>query len=348
MLIVDGLGQVHNVNAAMVAAEPGVALDAVHVDARAISDSLAAGLSAVNVTVGYFAGAADPYAATLRDLDAWDAVCARWSRELLPVRSAADIERAHREGRLGILYGFQNGAMIGAALERIDEFRKRGVRIVQLTYNTANDYGGGSLSRPEVGLTRLGHAAVERLQDRRLAVDLSHSSRQTCLDVAATARRPVSINHTGCRALADLPRNKDDDEMRAVAETGGVVGIYFMYFLTATGAAYAADVVRHLEHAVTVCGEDHVCIGSDGAATTFDDWQQYLACFEREHLARLESGAAALGEGIDRYPFAMDLRGPTQFRRLIALLGKSGWGDDRIEKVMGLNLVRFLREVWGG
>lgn len=159
------------------------------------------------------------------------------------------------------------------------------------------------------GLTPLGREVVARLNARRVMVDLSHSGEQTCLDAVRASTQPISINHTGCRALMDLPRNKTDVELRLVAECGGFVGIYFMPFLHPTGQARAEDVVRHLEHAVNVCGEDHVGIGTDGSATPIDDLDAYRARNVKEHAARTKAGIAAPGEGPDVFPFIVDLRG---------------------------------------
>jgi membrane dipeptidase len=116
---------------------------------------------------------------------------------------------------------------------------------------------------------------VARLNDNKVMVDLSHSGEQTCLEAARVSARPISINHTGCRAVTDLPRNKTDAELRLVAEKGGYVGIYFMPFLNISGHAHAEDVVAHIDHAVNLCGEDHVGIGTDGTITQIDDLKSY-------------------------------------------------------------------------
>ena len=141
---------------------------------------------------------------------------------------------------------------------------------------------------------------------------------------APASAAPISINHTGCRALKDLPRNKTDAELRGVAEKGGFVGVYFMPFLNPTGHAHAADVVAHIDHAVSVCGEDHVGVGTDGAVTTIDDLGVYQAHLAREVADRAAAGIGAKGERADTYPFAVDLRGVDQFRKLEGLLRARG------------------------
>src|SRR5204862_82401 len=149
--------------------------------------------------------------------------------------SAADIRRAKAEKKVGLLYGFQNCAMLGKDATRVDVFADLGVRVFQLTYNPANLLGDGSMAPENRGLTPFGREVIARLNDRRVMVDLSHSGERTCLDAARASRAPISINHTGCRALTDLPRNKTDAELRLVAERGGFVGIYFMPFLNQSG-----------------------------------------------------------------------------------------------------------------
>ena len=178
-------------------------------------------------------------------------------------------------------------------------------------------------------------------------VDLSHSGETTCLDAIAASKAPISLNHTGCRALCDLPRNKTDAELRGVAEGGGFVGIYFMPFLSASGHAHAADVVAHLDHAVAVCGEDHVGIGTDGSVTTIDNLSAYQDHLAREVADRAKAGIGAKGERADTYPFVVDLRGVDQFRKLEGPLRARGYSTGQIEKIMGLNFLAYAREVWG-
>ncbi|QKR99603.1 peptidase M19 [Sphingomonas sp. CL5.1] len=314
---------------------------------RMIADARRSGQTAVNITLGYVAGGQEPYAYTKAAIARWDALIAAHPRDLIKVRTAADIRRAHASRRTGLIYGFQNGAMLGDNVDRVDEFGDAGVRVFQLTYNPANQLGGGSMAPEETPLSPFGHAVIARLEARRLMVDLSHSGRRTCLDAIAAAARPISINHTGCRALTDLPRNKTDEELRGVANHGGFIGIYFMPFLNPSGHATAADVVAHIEHAVNVCGEDHVGIGTDGGTTPVDDLTAYAAALRAEHADRVAKGVAAPGEGDDTHPFVDDLRGPEQFRQLARLLEARGHKAARVEKILGANFLRFAEEIWG-
>lgn len=316
-------------------------------DKRVLEEAHGSGLSAVNVTLGYVSGAEDPFEISVRDVAAMDRDIRDRPRDLLKVWTAGDIRKAKAEGRIGVIYGFQNAAMMGKDASRVDIFADMGVRIVQLTYNPANDLGDGSMAPQNRGLTPFGREVVERLNHARLMVDLSHSGERTCLEAARISKAPISINHTGCRALTDLPRNKTDAELRLVAERGGFVGIYFMPFLNPSGHARADDVVAHIDHAINVCGEDHVGIGTDGDVTQIDDLKAYEARLAEEIAKRRAAGISAAGERPDTYPFVVDLRGPDQFRKLVRLLEARGYSSRRIEKVLGANFLRYAESIWG-
>lgn len=343
LIIVNALGGLHDMN---VSGEPTEEQRRT-LSHRVIADARASGLTAVNVTMGYVAGDEEPFEQTVREIARWDARLRSRPADLLQVLDAADILRARRENRIGVIYGFQNAAMMGDDASRVGVFADLGVRVVQLTYNVANALGDGSMAPGNRGLTPFGREVVEQLNAHRVMVDLSHSGRQICLDAARASRAPISINHTGCRALVDLPRNKSDEELRLVASRGGFVGIYFMPFLSPDSVATAADVVAHIDHAVNVCGEDHVGIGTDGGTTGVDDMAAYRAAMRAEVAERRAAGIAAAGENADTLPFVEDLSGPGQYRRLIGLLQQRGYSAARIEKIMGLNFLNFAREVWG-
>ena len=183
------------------------------------------------------------------------------------------------------------------------------------------------------GLTPFGREVVERLNANRVMVDLSHSGERTCLDAIAASRQPISINHTGCRALCDLPRNKTDAELRGVAEKGGFVGIYFMPFLNiirprarrgrrrphrARRERLRRGPRRHRHGRV-----DH------RRSTTSSAYRSHLAGGDRGPGQQAASGAT--GERADTYPFVVDLRGVDQFRKLERLLRARGLfaGADR-------------------
>ena len=314
---------------------------------RVIDDARASGMDAVNATLGYVAGPMEPFEYTIREIGIMDYRLRQHPNDLLKVLTAADILRARRERKIGIIYGFQNAAMFGDKAERADIFADLGVRVIQLTYNPANQLGDGSMAPQNRGLTPFGRQVIERLNANRMMVDLSHSGERTCLEAARASKQPISINHMGCRALTNLPRNKTDEELRLVASRGGFVGIYFMPFLNPRSVATADDVVAHIDHAVNVCGEDHVGIGTDGGTTAIDNMTAYRGYIRKQIEDRRKAGIGAAGENPDTLPFVQELQGPSQFRDLAERLRRRGYKEARIEKIMGFNFLNYAREIWG-
>lgn len=349
LFVVNMLGGIRNPNRGMRGGPSGALRTGARPgpDERAIADVLASGTAAVNITVGYVAGSQDPFESSVADVARWNRVIRARPESLLKVWTARDIEMAAEDGRVGVIPGFQNAAMMGDDAGRVHVFSGLGVKIIQLTYNVANQLGHGSMAPENGGLTDFGRAVVAELNASRTLVDLSHSGEQTCLDGIAASTAPVAITHTGCRAVTDLPRNKTDRELRLVAEGGGIVGIYFMPFLAADGMAVADDVVRHIEHAVDVCGEEHVGIGTDGGTTAVDDMAAAYEAARRDVEARRAAGIGATGERAGVVPFIPDLQGPDQFRKLAGMLRARGHSTGRVERILGLNALRVMPEVWG-
>jgi membrane dipeptidase len=146
----------------------------------------------------------------------------------------------------------------------------------------------------------------------------------------------------------DHPRNTHDAELKALADKGGVVGIYFMPFLTGTGRQpTAADIVRHIEHAVKVAGEDHVGLGTDGTISGVELTPAYRKMFAENQAARTKAGYAAPGEGPETFLFAKEYNDPRRFETLAGDLLKRGHPTGRVEKILGGNFARLFGEVWG-
>ncbi len=314
---------------------------------RAVAQYRASGVTALAITVSDVGNQRANWDTTIANIGSFGRIIAANPDVLTLARSAADISAAKAAGRIAIVYGTQDTSMIGTDLDRLAILNGLGVRIIQLTYNLRNLSGDGSLEPGNAGLSKLGRATIERIEAEKQLLDLSHGGAHTIAEAIAAAKRPPMISHTGCRSLHDNPRNVWDSELKACADKGGVVGIYWMPFLVPNSRAMAADLVRHMTHAVNVCGEDHVAIGTDGglSATVIDAAARAAqAKFFNDRSAR---GIAAPGEGADIFNIVADLDSPLRYRRLADALAAAGWPAARIDKVLGANLLRLYGEVWG-
>jgi membrane dipeptidase len=338
-IVIDGLGGL---------GDPYTPEEQLRISDRGWSETLATGVTVIRDTVMPVGNVADPWAEYQKGIAEKTNIFNANPDYLLPVRSAADILKAKRERKLGVILGTQDTAMVGPELDRLAQIKKDGVLTVQLTYNNRNLAGDGALEPANAGLSKLGRATIERIEAEKLLLDLSHGGARTMAEAAAHAKRPLVISHTGARALTDHVRNTSDETIKAVADKGGVVGVYFMPFLTLDSKPKGDDLLRHVEHIANVAGEDHVGIGTDNGPLPM-----LLDAAAKERLRkwaieRIKAGIAAPGEGVDVYPMVEAYNSVDRYRRFVADLQKRGWSEARLEKLMGGNFLRVYREAWGG
>ncbi|MDT9598766.1 dipeptidase [Sphingosinicella rhizophila] len=314
-----------------------------HLSAEQLRNVHASGLTAINMTVG--GGSAAPQQERIAGIKADVAA----NPDILAlITRHSDIAAAKKAGKLGIILGFQGLEWAQDDLSQIDRFAEGNVLIMQLTYNQESKIGSGSLSRdPQPGLEAVGREAIRRINARKLTVDLAHSHPQTALDATRESTRPIIVSHTGCRAVYDHPRNQPDEVLKAVADGGGVTGIFIMPFLGLdTLGPTRALVTRHIVHALKVAGEDHVGIGTDTSITPVLFDANYRAELRRFSDERTRKGIAAPLED-SGLPFTTPgLNTPRRLEVIASDLAQAGVKDAVIEKVIGGNFHRVFRETW--
>ena len=262
------------------------------------------------------------------------------------VRNAADLERARREHRLGIILSFESAEMLGGQLSTLEVFRDLGVRVMQLSYNRLSPFAAGVMEPNARGLTTLGHNALREMNRLGIAIDLSHANPTTTAEVLVLSSQPPVMTHAGCAALHAHPRNKTDEQLRELAARGGVVGIYDLPYLTASPRQPTVDdYLAHLAHALEVAGEDHVGVGSDVPIAPLDTAPEGMADIDREIKERRAAGLSAPEE--DRPPFVAGLNVPRRMEIIADRLLKRGYPAAVAEKVLGANFARVFREIWG-
>ena len=337
-IVIDGLGGVD---------DPYSPPEATVFDPRAVADLKASGLTMSHFTVNDVGNGPDVWEKTIAMIAQTDQLVSDNPEVFIKVNRTADIRRAKHEGKSAILYGTQDTSLVGADLERLALLKGLGVRSVQLTYNLRNLSGDGSLEPGNAGLSKLGFATIARIEKEKMLMDFSHGGQRTIAEGIAATTRPPIISHTGCRALYDHPRNVWDAEMKACAEKGGVVGIYWMPFLVANSRPGSVDLVRHMDHVKSLCGEDHVSIGTDGrlSKTVIDDKSR--AEQKKFHEERSAKGIAAPGEGPDIFNIVADWDDLMRYRHLADGLSIAGWSTGQIEKALGGNLLRVYGETFG-
>lgn len=325
--------------------EPGAPDDA-PLSPKFIADVRASGVTAVNVTVGEVGNGPNRFANTVADIANMERELAAHPDVFLKVLDGKDLIEAKSTHRMGLIFGFQDTSMLEGDLTRLATFYNLGVRVSQPTYNRRNLLGDGCMETADGGLSRLGHDFVAEMNRLHMLLDLSHAGPRTIAEGIAASTAPMAITHTGCRALVDLPRNTSDSSLKALADRGGVAGLYFMPFLRASGQPHAEDLIRHLEHAVNVCGEDHVGLGTDGTISGIELNEAYANYFRKSVEDRVKAGISAPGEAPDVFTVIPEYNDPRRFRTLADDLSRRGWKSGSIDKILGKNFARLFTEVW--
>jgi len=301
--------------------------------------------SGVNVLKWSLGGINDDFPETIREIAYAQQMIEVHPTYFMQVRVPADMERAKREGKLGFILSFESVEMLEGKLERIELFRNLGIRVMQLSYNRKSPFAAGVMEPNGGGLTSLGQDAVKKMNSLGIAIDLSHANPQTTADAMAASSKPVIMTHAGCVAVHPHPRNKTDDQLRALADKGGVVGIYDLMYLAASPKQPAVDdYMAHMEHALKVAGEDHVGVGSDVSIDPFDTSPTALAEAKKAGEQRQQSGLAAPEE--DRPPYVIGLNIPRRIEVIADQLLKRGYSTRVAEKIVGANFARVFGEIW--
>ncbi|HEX8238168.1 MAG TPA: membrane dipeptidase [Allosphingosinicella sp.] len=304
-------------------------------------------IDVVSQTVGEVGNGPDRFRSAVEGIAFIDRFVAEMPSLFVKALGVADLRAAKAAGKVAIVCNFQDTTPLEGDSSRVATFSALGLRVLQLTYNKRNLAGDGCLERANAGLSDFGRQVIAEVERNRLLLDLSHSGQRTTAEGIVEAKRPPAITHTGCRDLVDLPRNQYDRELRALADKGGVAGIYLMPFLRLKGQPGREDLIRHVEHAVKVCGEDHVGIGTDNPLMGYviDDKarKQQREFFED----RSKRGIAAPGEAADVFNLVEGYNEAPRYSRLADDLAARGWTAGRINKVLGGNFIRLFGEVWG-
>lgn len=308
----------------------------------------------VTVACATYAGTEPPeraFEAAVRSLSYAHAFLGALEGDLLLVRKADDILRAHRDGKHGLVLDFQNTTPIGNDLTRLEVFYNLGVRMIQLTYNLRNLVGDGCTETHKSGLTYFGREMVRAMNDLRILVDVSHCSEQVGFDAVEVSRAPVVVSHSSAYAICPHDRAKSDALAKAVAEKGGVFGVVIIPgFITDRKTATLEDFCRHVEHLVRLVGIDAVAIGTDktGPGPGTESLIEWPPEMPKRRPGAFDWSGFRPEEHRLTYEYQLD--GYRDFRdwpEVTVALARWGFNEDELRRLLGLNFLRVFREVVG-
>lgn len=247
--------------------------------------------------------------------------------------TVAAIESAVSAGRIAVAFDLEDSGPLEGDLDAVRRFAALGVRTMLPTYNHANAAGCGCLDADDTGLTAWGRTLVAEMNAVGMVVDGSHCSRRTGLDLCDVSTAPVVYSHSCLRSLWDHPRNITDDQARACAATGGVIGITGVGIFLGPNTPTIEAMIRHIEAAVELVGIDHVGVSSD-----------YSFDYE-DFLDEITVNTGLFDESYTRWgPIKWML--PETLLTLGPALAGRGWSDADISAVLSGNFSRVARQVW--
>ena len=279
----------------------------------------------------------------------------RNSSKLKYCETAAELVECKDIGKFGMVIHFQRPTPLLDNLDYVRTFYDLGLRVLQMSYNLQTFVGAGCCERGDYGLSHFGLDVVAECNRLGILTDVSHCGPKTSWDTIRNSKAPVVASHSGVYVLAHAyGRNKPDDMLKAIAETGGLAGIPLQpCFVKRDPETHVVlestveDVLDHVDYAVNLMGADHVAIGTDlssyAARTRELPRDSSLRLYRARHPEVFGVGPT------DRYdPFPQGLDSHAKILNLTRGLVKRGHSDDAIRKILGGNWLRVLKEVWRG
>jgi membrane dipeptidase len=315
-----------------------------------VKQAIDAGLTAAVVDLQIYPRT---FLSAVQALQDWNATFKK-NDQLVRATKAADLQFAKQQKKFGVILSCQDASILDAStasvndynLQNLQLFYDLGIRVLQLTHNERNAVGDSFREKSNAGLSRLGEKVVASMNELGMLIDLSHCGDNTTMEAIQLSKKPCAITHAGCRALYPTLRNKPDEHIRAIAEKGGIFGVYNMsLWLTDRDTTSIDDVLNHIDHAVKIVGVEHVAFGSDGPVleNTTPEADELAG---HQGYAKRNLGLPG-AEKIPSHIHVRELNSPQRLLRLAEALAKRGYKEDAIEKIIGGNFVRLFREVCG-
>ncbi len=296
------------------------------------------GLSCVHVTIAYWENARE----TLSNIGRWNLLFERHADLIMPVRVAADVERARDEGKVGIVFGFQNCSPIEDDIGLVEVFHQLNVRFMQLTYNNQSLLGSGCYEAQDTGISRFGKVVIQEMNRVGMLIDMSHSGERSTLEAIDLSARPITISHANPSSFHDALRNKSDEVLTAMSKRGGLLGFSLYPFHLAGGPECTPEAFCSMvSRAVDLMGIDHVGIGSDLCLNQELSVLEWMRNGRWSRELDYGEGSAANAKWPDSLPWFAD---SSDFPNLTDGLRHHGFSEPDVRKIMGENWLRFFAE----
>jgi len=300
------------------------------------------GVNVIHVTISYWENTED----TLANIGDWRRRFRDHADLIMPVRTAADIREAQSSGRVGIILGFQNCSPIEDDLRKVEMLHEQGVLIMQLTYNNQSLLATGCYEDGDSGVTRFGREVIKEMNRVGMVIDMSHSAEHSTLQTIELSERPIAITHANPSRWHDALRNKSDDVLKALSQSGGMLGFSMYPFHLNNGPDCTLDdFCGMIIDTAELMGVDHIGIGSDLCQNWGYETLEWMRSGTWTFKPDYGEGSASNAD----WPRQPDWFGSSRdFANISDGLKSKGMSQSDIEKVMGLNWLHFFEDGFVG
>jgi microsomal dipeptidase-like Zn-dependent dipeptidase len=299
------------------------------------------GLAAVHVTICYH----EDFRETAKNIITWNRLFERFSDLIVHGRTAADVRRAHAEGRTAIVFGFQNCSPIEDDIGLVEICHQMGVRFMQLSYNNQSLLAAGCYEKDDPGITRMGRQVIREMNRFGMVVDMSHSATRSTLEAIEISARPIAITHANPTFWHPALRNKSDDVLRALADNGGMLGLsLYPYHLKGESECALGDFCAMVARTAELIGVEHIGFGSDLCQDQPDTVVEWMRNGTWTHETDYGEGTATK-TGFPTPPAWF--RDNLGFVNILRGLQDVGFSEHDIARIAGENWLTFFEGCFG-
>ncbi|SEL27631.1 Zn-dependent dipeptidase, dipeptidase homolog [Roseovarius azorensis] len=300
------------------------------------------GVDAVHVTITYH----ENFRETVLNIEAWNRWFERFPDLIFQGCTARDITLAQQTGRTAIFFGAQNPSCIEDDIGLVQVLHRLGLRFMQLSYNNQSLLASGCYEAEDTGLTRMGREVVTEMNRVGLVVDMSHSGERSTLEAIEHSTRPIAITHANPASWHPARRNKSDHVLRALSESGGMLGFsVYPHHLRGGSACALADFCAMIARTADLMGTTHIGLGTDLCQDQPDSVVDWMRAGRWTKGRDLGEGSAE-NPGFPPMPdWFQDNR---DFDRIAGGLRATGMSQDEVAAIMGGNWARFFADSFEG
>ena len=287
------------------------------------------GVAAVHVTICYH----EDFQEMIKNVIAWNILFERYYELIFQGRCVDDVLKAREEGRTAIIFGFQNCSPIEDDIGLVEICHQLGVRFMQLSYNNQSLLATGCYEKDDPGITRMGRQVIREMNRVGLVVDMSHSAQRSTLEAIEISERPIAITHANPLFWCDALRNKSDDVLKALAESGGMLGFsMYPHHLKDKSACLLEDFCSMIARTAEMIGVERIGIV---------EWMRNGTWSNERDFGE---GSAELAGFPEQPKWFHDNR---DFNNIFSSLRKTGFSENEVERIAGLNWLDFFKHSFG-